>query len=219
MLWLDIFPYVHMHLFRNYRFLFYFFIGVSFTLEVSFILTRPTGLSQNLNLFSLFFSCFIFNFHFFFILEYIFVCCSRKEGKNAQCQLPEIMLPALWCFWKVCLFTIYWLDLWNHVQLFPALISVTRQRGACGEVNCTTEAYVTTCGISERFLGGEAATPGGVVFHWVSLSTREHDTQSWHTVTWQLLFLFNTPCACQASSLRMKIPNAGGWPACILMVP
>lgn len=99
------------------------------------------------------------------------------------------------------------------MQLFPALISVTRQRGACGEVNCTTVAYVTTCGISERFLGGEAATPGGVVFHWVSLSRRLVG------VTWQLLFLSNTPCACQASSLRMKIPKAGGWPACILMVP
>lgn len=208
-----------MHLFRNYRFLFYFFIGVSFTLEVSFILTRPTGLSQNLNLFSLFFLALFLTFSFSSSWNTFLYVASRKEGKNAQCQLPEIMLPALRCSLKACLFTIYWLNVWNHVQLFPALISVKRQGGACGEVNCTTEAYVTTCGISERFLGGEAATPGGVVFHWVSLSTREHDTQSWHTVTWQLLFLFNTPCACQASSLRMKIPNAGGWPACILMVP
>lgn len=58
------------------------------------------------------------------------------------------------------------------MQLFPVLISVKRQRGACGEVNCIIVVDVTACGISERFLGGEAATPSGVVFHWVSLSTR-----------------------------------------------
>lgn len=60
---------------------------------------------------------------------------------------------------------------------------------------------VIVCDIRERPLGGEAAAPGGMAFHGISLCTRLV------RVTLQLFSLFNNLCVYQATALGIKCPK------------